>query len=123
MYQPTEEPLLHFSDKCGGALFTPLGPSRLELCPALAASTVGCSSDSVKGNQDGTRSVPKPRGDLRPLGGSSGQVREQPALRAGHPPGRLPPLTKKHNNMPIVYIGSSCILQERSRMIRISTKT
>lgn len=63
MYQPTEEPLLHFSDKRRGALFTPLGPSRLELCPALAASTVGCSSDSVKGTKDGTRSVPKPRGD------------------------------------------------------------
>lgn len=61
--QPTKELLLHFSDKSGGALFMPLGPSHLELCPVLAASTVGCSSDSVKGNKDGTRSVPKPRGE------------------------------------------------------------
>lgn len=64
--QPPEELLLHFSDKPRGALFMlfmPLGPSHLELCPVLAAPTVGCGSDSVKGNKDGTRSVPKPRGD------------------------------------------------------------
>jgi hypothetical protein len=43
MCQHTKEPLLHFSDKLRGVLLTPLGPSGLELCPALGASTSGCS--------------------------------------------------------------------------------
>lgn len=43
MSQSTKEPLLHFSDKR-----LSLGPSCLELCPVLAAPTLGRSSDSVK---------------------------------------------------------------------------
>lgn len=38
----------------------PLAPGTL---PSPCNFTVGCSSDSVKGNKDGTRSLPKPRGD------------------------------------------------------------
>lgn len=41
MYQPTKEPLLQFSDKSCRALLSLVGPSLLELCPAL----VCCPSD------------------------------------------------------------------------------
>lgn len=77
--QSTEEVQLHFSDKRCGALFMPLGPSHLELCPVLAASTMGCSSDSVKGNRMALGRY-QSQGEIKTTGWKLWQVQEQPAL-------------------------------------------